>query len=154
MNSENANNSLYSGYMEESSYWLGFSQCPGIGPGRFASLLATFETAENAWKATEKELVAVLKPVMTSQFLDFRKTFSIAEYEEKMQKAKVGFLILEESHYPHHLKQIKNPPFVLFTKGEFLFNSSQNAIGIVGTRKITDYGRQVTEMITQELVAA
>ena len=143
--------------MDKKSYWLGFSQFSGVGPGRFSKLLSSFGTAENAWNATEKELLAVLKSSLTAQFLHFRKTFSVEAYKKEMSKAKVSYLILTEPAYPQLLKKIKNPPFVLFYKGnKEILNSSNDttSIGIVGTRKVTDYGRQVTEMITQELVTA
>lgn len=139
------------------NYWLGWSQVSKVGPTRFAQLLTTFGTAETAWNATEEELVEVLKPALTAQFLDFRKTFSLEEYLEKMEKAKVSFIPLNDPSYPELLKAIKNPPFVLFVKGNLeILNQVQNDsfIGIVGTRKITDYGRQVTETITRELVDA
>jgi DNA processing protein len=149
--------------MNEKLYWLGFSVFPGVGPGRFAKLLAAFGSAENAWNATEKELIEIIKPALTAEFLDFRKKFSIEEYEEKMLKAKVGYLTLNDSDYPQLLKEIKNPPFVLLVKGNKKilkpFGLAQGGqvqddiyIGIVGTRKITDYGRQVTEFLTRELV--
>jgi DNA processing protein len=141
--------------MRDRSYWLGWSQVPNVGPTRFSQLLSIFGTAENAWNATEKELLAVLKPALTAEFLDFRKKFSISEYEEKMQKAKVGYLVLTDTNYPKLLQEIKKAPFVLFYKGDKeIFRRTQDGIciGIVGTRKITDYGRQVTQMLTADLV--
>src|SRR6266403_4533622 len=142
--------------MFERSYWLGFSQVPNVGPTRFAKLLSHFGSAENAWHASEKELLPVIKPALTAQFLDFRKKFFIVDYEKKLRHKKCWYVTLDDNNYPQLLKQIKNPPFVLFTKGKFSFNDSENqlTIGVVGTRKITDYGRQVTELLTRELVDA
>ncbi len=142
--------------MEEKSYWLGFSQVPNVGPTRFAQLLDAFGTAKDAWNATEKELLPVIKPALTKAFLDFRKTFNPAEYEEKLRHKKCWYVTLNDPDYPAFLKQSKKAPFILFTKGTFSFNTAENktTIGIVGTRKITDYGRQVTEMLTSELVNA
>src|SRR6185369_7317970 len=143
--------------MSDRTYWLGFSQVPKVGPTRFAQLLAAFGTAENAWKAPEKELLPVIKPALTAQFLDFRKTFSTVEYEEKMARKKVSYVTLDDKNYPLLLKQIINPPFVLFYKGnkKILKQVKDDVyIGDVGTRKITDYGRQVTELLTRELVDA
>src|SRR5688572_24286099 len=103
--------------MKERVFWLGWSQVPNVGPTRFAKLLSIFGTAENAWQAQEKELIPVLKPSLAAQFLNFRKEFSISEYAERMRKAKVGFLILNDPDYPGFLKGVKNAPFVLFYKG-------------------------------------
>jgi len=168
--------------MEEHSYWLGFSVFPGIGPGRFAKLLASFGSAKDAWEATEEELKKVIGSALASGLAVFRKEFSLSDYEEKLTKAKVSYVILNDPHYPLLLKQIKNPPFVLFVKGNLEILNSQNVIpdlgredpgnsldsrlrgndsssfaafiGIVGTRKITDYGKHVTELLTRELVDA
>jgi DNA processing protein len=143
--------------MEDRAYWLGFSQVPNVGPARFLQLLVAFGSAKNAWKATEKELLPVIKLALTKQFLDFRETFSIEEYEKKLRQKKCWYLTLDDPDYPQLLKEAKNAPFVLFGKGnKEILKQVQNDsyIGIVGTRKITDYGRQVTEMLTQELVNA
>jgi DNA processing protein len=141
---------------QDKSYWLGFSQVPNVGPTRFTQLLAAFGTAKAAWNATEKELLPVIKPALTKQFLDFRETFSIEAYEEKLRRKNCWYLTLDDPDYPQLLKEAKNAPFVLFYIGQFPFNTLENktTIGIVGTRKITDYGGQVTEMLTEELVSA
>ncbi|HZE86624.1 MAG TPA: DNA-processing protein DprA [Methylomirabilota bacterium] len=143
--------------MDDRSYWVGFSVFPGIGPGRFAKLLSHFGTAKDAWNASEKELASIIGKALTESFAVFRKNFSLAAYESQLQSAKVSYLIKDESDYPTLLKQIKNPPFVLYCKGnKEILKQVQNDIyiGIVGTRKITSYGKQVTEMITAQLVDA
>lgn len=140
--------------MDERAYWLGFSQVPNIGPTRFAKLLKHFGSAQVAWESSEKEVANVIGHKLAAAFIDFKKKFHIEEYEEKMQKAKVGYVIVTDATYPELLKQIKNPPFVLFYKGNKKVLEQEFAIGIVGTRKITSYGRQVTEIITRELVDA
>lgn len=159
--------------MKEKSYWLPFSVFPGIGPGKFGLLLSEFGTAEKAWKASFEQLEKVLGKALTPQFVDFRDKFSIADYEKKLKKARVSFLILTDEDYPALLKQIENPPFVLYYKGNIDILSSRayardlaghfssptvtrndNYIAIVGTRRITEYGKQVTTELTQNLAAA
>ncbi len=138
-------------------YWLGFCVFPGIGPIKFKKLLAAFGTAENAWKAQLTDLkMSGIGQSTALQFDEFRKTFSPYAYEEDLQKQNVSFLTLTDEGYPARLLSSKNSPTVLFVKGSFAFNAPENAIAIavVGTRKITDYGRRVTESLTSELVAA
>ncbi len=156
-------------HAQDKLYWLGFAQFSGVGPGRFSKLLSKFSTAKKAWDADEKELAEVIGKAFAAKFIDFRKEFDPAEYEQKLRHKKCSYVTLEDPNYPQLLKKIKNPPFVLFLKahlpslrsgvsgqGKFKFNASENqlTIGIVGTRKITDYGRQVTELLTRELVDA
>ena len=58
-----------------------------------------------------------------------------------------------DEDYPKMLLQIYDPPVVLYYKGEIL-PSDENAIAIVGTRKMTGYGKVVTEQFTRGLVSA
>ncbi|MBI2443199.1 MAG: DNA-protecting protein DprA [Candidatus Levybacteria bacterium] len=142
--------------MTERLFWLGFSVCPGIGPQRFSLLIQHFGSAKDAWHAPEKEIAEVIGKACTQKLLQFRETFSPEKYSRILQVLGVSFLTLENEAYPQLLKQIKNPPFVLYAKGNLndLNHLSNKTIGIVGTRKITGYGRDVTEMITRDLVSA
>ncbi|HUD43998.1 MAG TPA: DNA-processing protein DprA [Patescibacteria group bacterium] len=140
--------------MDERNYWLAFAVFSGVGPKRFKLLLEKFGTAEKAWKAGKPELAEVLKTKFTEYFLDFRSKFIISDYLRELKKHKVEFIPQIDKNYPTLLKQIPTPPIGLFVKGNFEVLQEQTTIGIVGTRRISDYGRQVTELFTQELVSA
>jgi DNA processing protein len=137
--------------MEEKDYWLGFSVFPGVGPITFKKLLTEFSSAENAWNANEDQVISVLGKKKGNNFLQFRETFNFDTYKSRLAKANVTVVTLPDAPYPLLLKQIKNPPFVLYTKGDMSIKNSKT-IGIVGTRKITQYGREVTKLFTQDLV--
>lgn len=140
--------------MQEREYYLGFSLCPGIGISTFEKLLAAFKTAQKAWSAEQNNLEQVLGKKLTEQFVSFRNKFSFGLYQQQLEREKVSFVCLFESEYPNLLKQIVRPPFVLFIKGNFDFNSehNKNTIGVVGSRKVTQYGKDVTELVVSELV--
>lgn len=154
--------------MYEREYWLGFSMCSGIGPVTFAKLLAAFGTAQNAWQAPEEQLRGVLNKKSLPAFLDFRKTFSFDEQVQKLAKKNVWFVTLKDNEYPMLLGSIQKPPFVLYGRGnkEVFYSSREQSesrssrqartiiptVAVVGTRKITSYGRQVTELFVEELV--
>lgn len=141
--------------MDDRAYFLPFSVFPGIGPKKFADLTAYFGSAEEVWKASESELKnARLGDITTEKFIAFRKTFSLDAYVEKLGKADVWFVTLEEKSYPLLLKEIANAPFVLYGKGNKDILEDEKTVGIVGTRKITSYGKQVTTQFTRELVLA
>lgn len=137
--------------MEERDYWLGFSVFPGVGPKKFALLLQAFDTAENAWNSQEKNLKKVLGNALTKQFLEFRSTFLFDRYAAELEGKSVWFVTLREKEYPKLLLEIDNPPFVLFGKGNKKVLNN-NLFAVVGTRRVTSYGRQVTEMMTEQLV--
>lgn len=143
--------------MEERLYWLGFSVFSGIGPVRFKRLMDRFESARSAWKANVTDLKdAGLGDKLAGELDEFRRNFSIDDYFKRLRKSDVKFFTLREAQYPELLSRIKNPPFVLYVKGDFDFQKTekQKMIAVVGTRKITSYGSQVTGFIVRDLVEA
>ncbi len=62
-------------------------------------------------------------------------------------------LYKEDKNYPENLKKLDDAPFLLYTLGKILPVDAL-AVGVVGTRKITSYGRQVTESLTADLVSS
>jgi DNA processing protein len=119
--------------MTERDYYLGFSTISGIGPAKFRKLLEEFKTAKAAWKAKKPD-------------------FSIENYLKKLKGKNVWFMTLRDKEYPELLKEIKNPPFVLYGKGQVPDDTwFKHSIGVVGARKTTQYGREVTKLLTSEL---
>ena len=155
--------------MLERNYWLAFAIVPGIGPKKFRLLLNAFSTAETAWNAGEKDIAAILGNALGKNFLEFRQTFDSGGYLEQLKRKSVWFVTPKENDYPERLKEVDNAPFVLFGKGsKKILNRVQDdrdivgstpgvdarMVAVVGTRKVTSYGKQVTEMITTDLVRA
>lgn len=140
--------------LKEHLYWLGFSLFSGIGPKKFHTLLKTFKSAKDAWFASEDALLIALGPALTKKFLIFRDQVDISSYGERLKKKDVWYVTLLDDEYPELLTTSINPPFVLYGKGEKSVLRRKLTLGVVGTRKITMYGRHVTELITRDLVAA
>ncbi len=140
---------------DEKKYWLGFSAFPGIGPLRFTLLLKFFKTAQKAWEAKREKLLEIgLGEKLTASFCAFRATFSLKDYIVLLNKKSIRVLTLKDSTYPNLLKEVAAAPFVLYvrTEGEIAFDD-ERSIAVVGTRKITSYGREVTARLTRDLAA-
>jgi len=133
-------------------YYIALAAAPGIGPVRFKLLLSHFKTAEAVWKAPEKILEKALTPSVFKQFIEFRKRFDIERYLDKISKLNIKVITLPDESYPKLLKEIPDPPPVLYAKGEL--PTETRSIAVVGTRKMTSYGREVTEILVRDLVAA
>lgn len=136
----------------DSPYYIALAASPGIGPVRFKILLDHFKTAENIWKADEKILEKALTPKLFQQFTKFRKSFDIARYLDKISRLNIGVIKLDDKDYPKLLREIDGAPPVLYVRGEM--PPADRAIAVVGTRKMTNYGREVTEILVRDLVAA
>ncbi len=136
----------------EKIYWLGFSAFPGIGPLRFKLLLSYFGSAKKAWEAGEEELIKIgLGEKLTAQFAAFRRKISLPAYLKEVQSKNIKIITLIDKEYPSLLAEIFDAPFVLYVRGN-LDCSKKETIGVVGTRMMTGYGREVTRKITGELV--
>lgn len=136
----------------EREYYLGFSAFSGIGPVRLKRLLKTFGTAEAAWNSKKEEISATIGESWGEKFELFRKSHDIAGYAKRLQEKGIGYLCVFEEGYPGLLKKVPSSPFVLYYKGDPKVLQEEKTIGIVGTRKITDYGRKVTKQLTQALM--
>lgn len=139
--------------MEERYYWLAFSAFPAIGPARFRKLLAEFRTAKSAWSGTRRHLVKIIGEETAEKFDKFRSEFLIEDYIRKLKEKNVWYLTLNDEDYPKLLKEIKNPPFVLYGLGQVPDDTwFSKSIAVVGARKTTEYGREVTKLLTTDLV--
>ena len=140
--------------MNERSYYLAFSSFSGIGPHRFTKLLKTFGSAEKAYKADVKSLSEIIGKSWTKKFDDFRKGFDIPKFEKDLKKKKIDYVCLADREYSSLLSKVPNPPILLYLKGNRKLLSQTPVVAIVGTRKMTGYGRVVTERFAFELANA
>jgi len=141
--------------MSEKLYYLGFSTILGIGPAKFKKLLSEFGTAKAAWEApsfARGGLAKLIGEENVEKLEEFKKEFSIEEYLEQLKAKDVWFLTLSDKDYPQILKEIRNPPFVLYGRGNRELLNDKRTFAVVGARRTTQYGREVTKLLTTELV--
>jgi DNA processing protein len=139
---------------DEKVYWVGLSAFPGIGPKRFNLLKQYFGSAKRVWQAPREEILKIgLPQKLTRDFESFRKRVEPKLIFQQLRKSGIKVMTIEDDNYPESLKKIGNPPFIIYLKGR-LKPQDELAIAVVGTRKISAYGKQVTESIVADLVAA
>ena len=137
--------------MSEQRYWLGFSLIPYIGPKRILRLRQWFGDLASAWKASAGALCeAGLDERAMQQLLSRRDSMDLDAHIEKVRQAGAWLLTLDDERYPSLLRQIDDPPPVLYIRGT-LTEADELALSIVGTRKVTRYGQQVTHDIARKL---
>lgn len=140
--------------LEEKKYWVAFNVFEGIGPARFKLLLDYFGSAKTAFDATQSQLSEIgLGDKLVGKFINFRKNiFDKDSYYLRLNKLRIEIFCSVEESYPKMLKEIGDRPPVIYVKVRDLGVLGRKAVAVVGTRKVTSYGRQVTEMITEGLV--
>lgn len=126
---------------------------PGVGARRLRALLTCFQSAEQVWRATEKELYAshTLPESVIQKLISYRRKTDIARIQEDMRRVGVQCVTCFESNYPMLLGQTNNPPAVLFYKGNL--PEGNRIVSIVGSRKATPYGVNVSYQLAKELAA-
>lgn len=138
--------------MSELKYWLGFNLVKGIGPAKVQALLDYFGSLTHAWQANEYELQKIgLDRRAIKTFLQTRREVDLEAALQKVEEAQISLLTWEMPAYPTYLREISNPPPLLYYLGDLL-EQDQWAVAVVGTRRLTSYGRQVTRDLVAGLV--
>lgn len=138
---------------DDAMYWAGFHRVPFVGPTRIERLLRRFGSLERAWNATPGELRAVLDERAVENVLKTRSTIVLDAEMDRYQRAGIAVISRVDPSYPRLLAQIPAPPPVLYVRGELL-PRDEVAVAIVGTRRATAYGREVTSRLAADLAAA
>jgi DNA processing protein len=137
--------------MDDLKYHVAFSQISRLGSKKFKQLKNFFPDIKTAWSAGQAELLrAGLDEKMVEEIVLVRRDINPDLEMEKLQKENVNVVALEDKRYPKLLKEIHLPPFILYYKGD-LTNLNEQALAVVGTRKISAYGKIVTEQIVGDL---
>ena len=133
--------------------WLGLVLTPGLGPTRGRKLAEHCGGIEKVFQASLTELEAAGLRAHSAQSIATGKSQELAQ-EELVRVATAGAQIigLDDAEYPPLLKQIYDPPLVLFVRGE-VGVLAQPGIAIVGTRHPTPYGIGMAERLACDLAA-
>lgn len=137
--------------MDELAYWVGFNKVLGIGPARLRALLDFFGNIEAAWHADAASLQDVgLDRRSISNLLAARSTLNLPAQLEQLQQAGVSVLTWDSDDYPINLRNIHDPPPVLYVKGELLPEDDW-AVAVVGTRHASVYGKEAARQLAGDL---
>ncbi len=137
--------------IDPKAYWVGFNLVKGIGAVRLRNLIQHFGDVETAWHASPQEMRAAgLGPKLIETMQQVRAGVSLELVWERVHSLGIQVLTWEDEAYPRRLKEIDQPPPVLYLRDN-LQPEDEWAVAIVGTRGITAYGRQVTAEIASVL---
>lgn len=136
----------------EEKYYTALSTFTRFGSVRMELLLSYFNDPEKIWKASKAELLKVgLSTELVDAFCGHRNKIDLEKYLKRLKDLQVGVMVKNSPNYPINLKSIKDSPFILYFRGDVLPSDSL-AIAVVGTRKMTSYGCDVTEHFTKSFV--
>src|SRR5271156_2079869 len=141
--------------MESTQYlgWVALALTPGLGARMAGKLLREFGSPEAVFNASLTALEAQRLPAAVAQAINSRQPMSAAA-KELAQAQAAGFSLVtgDEPHYPHLLREIYDPPPLLYVRGNIEL-LDRHAISVVGARRPTPYGNQMAERLGRDLAA-
>jgi len=132
-------------------YLNALNKITNVGPSRFKILMSYFDNGEKIWKASQKELMkSGLDEKTIYNIISERPKINPNQELDILKKNSVKILSINDPNYPELLKEIHNAPYLLYVKGSFDFNKNP-MLAIVGSRKLTSYGKQVAYSLSRDL---
>ncbi len=117
---------------------------PKITPKRYRSLIAVWGSVIPAWQADATALRQVGWDIdAANDFVAWRNSICEQKLEETLTAEGIQVVGIEDAEYPKLLKELYDPPVALFVRGQLPIDAV--CVAVVGTRKFSPYGRQVTE---------
>jgi DNA processing protein len=139
---------------EQELYWLALRLVPGLGTRKSVQLLDTFRSPEAIFQSSRGDLEAYGLAGGVAQSIASGCTFEdAADQAQKLLDFGAGLIPISDSRYPARLREIFDPPLVLFARGRMDLLESV-MLGVVGTRRPSHYGVAATERLVADLAGA
>lgn len=140
--------------MSDLRNWIALSMLPEVGPVGARKLLSVFRSPEMIFNAGLNDLLSVEgiginRARNIKAFSDWR---AVEEQIGKMEKSGIKAVSLDDPLYPEMLREIYDAPAVFYIKGD-IQPEDKYSIAIVGSRKLTHYGRSVAENLSEDLAS-
>lgn len=138
---------------ERLKYWLKLKNAPDVGIQAMLKLISTFGdpcswTEEHLQTAFQQRYIIKTAYDYLSGDEDPFNWQAVIRYIEKYGISYTTFI---DANYPHMLKNIYAPPLILYYRGNLETAQSEWNLGVVGTRKPTEYGKAMTEAIVEPI---
>ena len=133
--------------------WIALTLTPGLGPKRILKAAQTLRDVSRLFQLSLTELESLNFPAPSAQFIFSGKARTEAEQEwQRVREQRGAILTYEDADYPERLREIFDPPPVLWALGDLQL-LARPAIAIVGTRHPTPYGTGMAEVLARDLAS-
>lgn len=143
--------------MKSTIYWIWLSLRLGQGNMELLPLISYFKSPENIYHEMDRNVFSRVLKGFRRSAVDFLLDKSLDEsykIEAYCKANKIDVLPFDSDRYPKALRQLSNPPIVLYARGQIRKLDEKLLISVVGTRSLTEYGRKTAYKIGYELAAA
>ena len=134
--------------------WIALNMTPGVGPRAATKLLERFGSAGAVFHARRHELESLRLKPETIESIIKREFHERATGElERVKALGADILILDDGSYPTLLREIDDPPPILYVKGDWQACFEQPGVGVIGSRQCSTYGENASEMLSRDLAS-
>ncbi len=134
--------------------WIALNMTPGVGPRLATKLLERFGSAGAVFHVRRAELESLRVSPVTIESIIKREFEEKAGIElERVKELGGDVLILDDGSYPALLREIDDPPPVLYVKGDWQACFEQPGVGVIGSRMCSTYGENASEMLSRDLAS-
>ena len=141
--------------LEHKKYWIWLSLIPNLGSIKKQRLLELYKNPEKIYRLTFEQLIEVkgIGEKLAESILDEKIKKEVSKHLEYMMKNEIDIVSIFDEEYPEILKEIYDPPISLYCRGnkDIL---KEKAIGIVGCREASDYGKKAAKYFSYQLAKA
>ena len=139
--------------MSKQDYWIAFSSIEQLDSSFVQRLYNYFGDIEVAFNSDLKDLSQIegLSVKKAENFIKARDKVDIKKVVNGVLSRGINFLTFEDENYPYMLRQISNPPIVLYYKGDLFSCNLDRTLAVVGSRKASSYAKEALSKIISEL---
>lgn len=140
---------------EQTLYWIWLARACGVASKSFVHIIEKFVEPFDIYSLDENEIEHIegigerLKARLSDKSLE--ESYAVVSF---CKKNKIGIITYSDKKYPSRLRQLEDPPAVLFCKGKLPDFNSRLSLAVVGTRKMSEYGKASAYKIAYEMAAA
>ena len=140
--------------MSELEYWIWFSLLRHLRCRTRRALLERFGSPGGIWFAEPRELEKLddILPDELSELAE-RDVAEVNRIVRRCQEEDIRILTFQDATYPERLRNIPDPPYVLYVRGNLPAVDAEITVSIVGTRRSTPYGDKMARNIAYELAS-
>jgi DNA processing protein len=139
---------------DEELHWLALRMVPGLGTRKAGRLVEIFRTPQAIFRASRSELESAGLSASVAQSISSGCAFEEAvDQQSKVLKEGAAVISMNDARYPPRLREIYDPPPVLFARGRVELLATL-MIGVVGTRRPTTYGTAAASRLAKDLAVA
>ena len=132
-------------------YWIALSSIEEIGSSFIQRLYNYFGDIESAFNANDLSCIDGLSVKKAENFLRLRDKVDVDKVYNAVIERGIKFFTFEDENYPQMLRNIDDPPSVLYYKGDLPDCNLEKTLAVVGSRRATGYAREALSKIISEL---